>query len=520
LTSDAGNQRTLQDCSKGYHFVSTGQQCLPDIVRLLPLRLLTLSTATKPSHVLLDKRDDTYVQTSPSEPTTLRANLGKDYIVTHVRLNYYSTLRRAIPVSVFDEAGKKVGNGVFKPRHGGQLVINLRQSSGEVPTGSQFRIVIPKAAGVKVKDVALWGGSTMAEASDKTIVWGLAVVVDFANSILEDYTRDETAINNVGELRKDLDLMESHWRWMSKDKHETEWAIERITLSQDFEPNAFGNQWQTFRDELASKLSAKVKIGDYDSNLDGKLDVAWFVLSSKEIDNGETGYWFMIGGMSGHKNVDMFVDGQGFFSTRVSCVGCWNHELAHTSVIGLPDLYGSHSNLGMTSLMSHPWAENSYPGGFLAYELRKLGWMTDYVVFSASRGGAGLCLSPMEDGEYRAALIETGDPNEFFMLEYHKRPESSWGSGWNMDADGILITHIVPTGSNYDGPTPLIRIESADGDLPYGVFPTETDFWYPENPGMPENKFVGKLYDGRELFAVENFFRETTSKICFDVVFF
>jgi hypothetical protein len=290
-----------------------------------------------------------------------------------------------------------------------------------------------------------------------------------------------------------------------------EWAIVRIKLSQSIQPFEFGNSWVQFRDALASKLLAQVKIGDYDSNADGILDHTWFVLASNEIDEGVnvTGYDFAMGGRSVHKNVDMFVDkGRGF-----SCVGCFNHELAHTSAIGLPDLYGNYSNLGDMSIMSYPW--DPPQAGFLAYELVKLGWLKDYVVLSPEENYLYYCLRPMED-EFQAVLIENGDPNEFFMLEYHKRPESGWGSGWSSPFDGILITHIVPTGSNFALP-PLIRIESADGDLQYaGPWPTETDLWYPENPKMQGTMFAGKLYSGEEVFTVGGFSRDGNA-ICFDV---
>jgi M6 family metalloprotease-like protein len=265
---------------------------------------------------------------------------------------------------------------------------------------------------------------------------------------------------------------------------------------------------------LASKLLSKVNIGDYDSNVDGKVDHAWFVLASKGIGD-DPAYGFMVAGRSANNNVDMFVDGQASFAVKDTCIGCFNHEVAHGEVVGLPDLYGSFSNLGQTSLMSHPWGEN--PGGFLAYELLKLGWMTDYVVIAQGTESVQQCLYPMEQ-EFRAVLIETGDLNEFFMLEYHKRPESGWGSGWVSPMDGVLITHIVPSGSNNAGPFPLIRLESADGDLQYSAaWPTETDLWYPENPNMPENEFVGNLYNGAEVVTVGNFFRDGSGAICFDV---
>jgi hypothetical protein len=165
--------------------------------------------------------------------------------------------------------------------------------------------------------------------------------------------------------------------------------------------------------------------------------------------------------------------------------------------------------------MSYPWGSN--PGGFLAVELMELGWID---VLRIDSDTTDVCVSPMEDAStpfsYRAVLIETGDPDEFFMLEYRKRPGSGWGSGWSFDANGILITHILKTGSNSDGPNPYIRIEPADGSLPYGKWPEEADLW--ESDGQI---FDGKLYDGTFAVAVSNFRRETeTTAMCFDVGYF
>jgi M6 family metalloprotease-like protein len=510
-------------CPTGFQWVKIRRQCLPRRVRLLPLRTLGVSPPSRPAHTLLDKRLDTYVTTSASRPTALQANLGRRYTVTKVTIAYQSLSRRTIPVSILDEAGKTVGTGSFLAKRRGTLEITLLKVVGSgqygkrVPVGQNFRVQIPKTVGgaVRVSDVSFVGGSDPSDVpSGGPATLGLAVVVDFPNSLLESYTQDAKAIRNVDDLRKKLDQMESHWSWMSWNSHRVEWAIERIKIDQDFAPNAFDNDWVKFRDELASKLLAKVAISDYDSNGDGILDHAWFVLSNKDAPGGDE-YFFSIGGRSMHKGVDIFVDGQGALAVTDNCIGCFNHEVAHTDAVGRGDIYGDFNNLGSVSIMSYPWGSN--PGGFLAVELMELGWID---VLRIDSDTTDVCVSPMEDAStpfsYRAVLIETGDPDEFFMLEYRKRPGSGWGSGWSLDADGILITHILKTGSNSDGPNPYIRIEPADGSLPYGEWPEEADLW--ESDGQI---FDGKLYDGTFAVAVSNFRRETeTTAMCFDVGYF
>jgi M6 family metalloprotease-like protein len=510
-------------CPKGFRWDTIRRrQCLPNRARLLPLRTLTVSPASKLAHVLLDKRVGTYVATSSSRATSLQVNLGRRYTVTKVKITYQNFAAGTFPVMILDETGKSVGSGSFVPSRLDTLEIPLVKVVGSgaygkrVPVGQTFRVQIPQTVGaaVRVSDVYFVGGSDPSDApSGGPATLGLAVVVDFPTSQLESYTQDATAIRNVDDLRKKLDQMESHWSWMSWDSHRVEWAIERITMDQDYAPNAYGNNWVTFRDELAAKLLAKVRIADYDSNGDGILDHVWFVLASKNATGGD-GFVFSIGGRSMHKGVDMFVDGQGAFAVTDNCIGCFNHKVGHTDAVGRGDIYGDFNNLGSVSIMSYPWGSN--PGGFLAVEHMELGWID---VLRISEDATDVCASTMEDASapfsYRAVLIETGDPDEFFMLEDRKRPASGWGSGWSFDADGILITHILTTGSNSAGPNPYIRIEPADGSLPYGKWPTEADLWQ-----SGDQTFDGTLYDGSAVFAVTNFRREPGATMCFDVRYF
>ena len=481
----------------GYYSDARTGQCLPKIERLLPLRSLALSAATKPRHVLLDKRSDTYLATSPIRRTTLRANLGKDYLVQSVRLSYRNlSSTQKVRVLVYDSNGRQVGAGYFKPRKAGSLVLRLKEpSSGNVPIGGNFNIVIPKSR-VRVSDVSFWGGSTFTEASSRRkISWGLAVVVDFANSKLEDYIADQnsTAIHNVQDIRKRLDLMESHWLWMSRGVHQVEWVIERVTLDQRLAPNAFDNSWITFREAVATKIRNKVRLSDYDSNLDEILDHAWLILAAKNTEP-EGPFWYMVGGRSMHNNVDIFADGQGGLAVNVSCTGCFNHEVAHTKVFDLGDLYGDFSNLGGLSLMSYPWGESpEHRIGLLGFDMMKVGW-SQPLVFNedAVTGGFGIVLKPMEDPDGQAVLLKAGDnDNEYFMLEYRKRV-ASW-----LDIDGIIITHVVASKWNTTGnraEPPLIQVEAADGLLQYNAeWPTANSFWYPENENMPK-AFIGRLY--------------------------
>jgi M6 family metalloprotease-like protein len=505
-------------CPAGYYFEPGTGQCLPEIERLLPLRSLTVSTSTTPSYVLLDKQRHTHLATSPTKSTTLLANLGKDYLVMTIRLSYRNLSTQNVRVLVYDAKGKQVGAGYFKPRKSGTLVLSLKkQSNGRVPTGKLFEIVIPKSR-VRVSEVSFSGGSTVSEvASGKAISWGLAVVVDFANSTLEDYGSDQdpTAINNVQDIRQQLDLMESQWLRMSRGAHQIEWVIERVTLDQDLAPNEFENSWEIFRETVATKILNKVRLEDYDSNADGILDHAWLVLAAKNI-KPEGEFFYLVPGRSMHNNVDIFADIQGDQAPQESCTGCFNHEVAHTDVFKLSDLYGDFSNLGGLSLMSYPWGNKTEQDrmGFLAFDFMKVGW-SQPLFFSATTvsGGVGVILNSMEDSDGQAALLETGVPNEYFMIEYRKRV-AYW-----LDTDGTIITHINENQGDNQKDPPRIRVEPADGVMSYGEWPTATSFWYPENEAMPE-AFIGKLYgEEKGIFRVTDFRRHGENAMSVSIYF-
>jgi hypothetical protein len=172
--------------------------------------------------VLLDKRADTYIATSATAATSLQVDLGKMYTVTKVSFDYENRLSRRILVSVFDQTGKKVGSGSLLPKRRAKLEIPLLRvvASGpygkRIPVGQNFRIQLPKGQGAKLLDLSFHGGSDPVDvsATEVAVTWGLAVVVDFANSNLEDYNATSD-FNNVHALRRTLDRTDSHWRWVS-----------------------------------------------------------------------------------------------------------------------------------------------------------------------------------------------------------------------------------------------------------------------------------------------------------------
>lgn len=346
--------------------------------------------------------------------------------------------------------------------------------------------------------------SNEAPTTSTTNIRGLALVVDFANSKLEDYQDDPQAFNNMHDIRQQLDDMESHWMWMSRGQHQIEWSTDRITLNRDLAPGQYGNSWETFRDVIAEALwlhNPNVA-SKYDSDGDNILDVVWVVASAKaeKADDDISKWFWLIGGRSIHHNVDMFVDAQGSGAVLSRCTGCFNHEVAHTKAVGLPDLYGDYNTLGSLSIMSYPW--DKPPPGLLAWEMMKLEWIIPQRVSDTT---TNITLKPLEQGG--GAVVVQESHSECFMLEYRQRTLNGFFGSSGPNFDGILITHINKNATNWNfAYPPFIRVETADGNLPFRTWPSESDLWYPENDKMPA---LGYESSG---FRVHNFTRTNGGK--------
>jgi hypothetical protein len=294
----------------------------------------------------------------------------------------------------------------------------------------------------------------------------LAVITDFADSRLENW--QGPGINSEAKLRAQLDKMEAHWEWLSHGKEEMTWDILRITLPVPLAPGAF-NGWWEYREAAATLVRQQVDVSRYDANGDGVIDSAWLVASSQDRE-----YDWLIGGASSNGGVNLFVDGQASLSVQVGATGNFNHELGHT--LGLPDLYGPYDTVHYLTLMSDSWPVP--PNDFTAYERSLLGWLKPRTL-DAGRHRVTL----RNAGEhFDAVRIPTGRPNEFFLIEYRKRPDSGFGSSAPYH-DGLAVYHVLENSSQWIDP-PLLKLEAADGHIAPGEAPQFNDFYYPGNPDM------------------------------------
>ena len=343
----------------------------------------------------------------------------------------------------------------------------------------------------------------------------LCVIVDFADTVLEDYSASQLgAVTNQVELRGLLDQMEAHWRWMSVGTEELKWDITRIQLDQDLTPTAFPS-WSAFRDTVVNRAFAQVNVDDYDYDADQKGDAMWaFVATDGQYFDYLTGGASANGGIAGaHDGSAVFVDIQDSLSVRGRHIGNFNHEVGHN--FGLPDLYGTYDNVHYLTLMSSTWG--AVPHGLSAWDRFRLGWLSPSVVTQTT---AGIVLYPAEEN-LQAVLVPTARDKEFFLIEYRKRPASGFGSAMPVAVDGLAIYHVdeFELGSGNNNVLPqLVRLETVDGQIETADAPALTDLWYPENPLMT-NAFRGTPYYADSVgVEVTNISRTVEGGIAFDVI--
>lgn len=355
-------------------------------------------------------------------------------------------------------------------------------------------------------------GPPVCEASDPIkVVRGLCVIADFADKKLENYggVYPSEAVKSEAEIRSILDGMESHWAWMSLNKHHYRWDMVRITLDQEFRPDAFSD-WQEFRGAVVEKAKPMVKLSDYDANLDGVVDSVFIIAACDDEQ-----YDWLMGGRSIVNDFDTFCDGQASESIRKRAIGNFSQVLAYGVINGEQSaIFGDFDNIGYLSLMSDSWA--TPPFGFSSLERFKMGWLKPRVINKTKKG---VLLRPAEEN-MEAVLVYSALPWEYFLIEYRVRPDSGYGSAPGYpDYDGLAIYHVnlywqIETKRR----TPLIRLEKPCISPGYGNSPAATDLWYPGNP------YMRKPFEGRPdynvpqvLFTVDNL-RYTKDGIRFDIL--
>ena len=330
---------------------------------------------------------------------------------------------------------------------------------------------------------------------------GLLVITEFADRELEDWPG--AGMKSIADVSAQLREMEAHWRWLSRSLERIQWDIIRVRLAQSAVAGAFPGGWVQFRETVAGLVRQEVATADYDVNGDGTIDAAWLIVCS-----GEAEFDFLIGGSSVNGWVNMFVDGQASRSVISRATGNFNHELGH--LLGLVDMYGPYDTLHGLTLMSFSWPVP--PHDFAAYERLKLGWLHPRVITATTRD---VWLPPTDDA-MAAVMIPTTRPQEYFLIEYRRRPDSGYGSQ-NPLFNGLAVYHVLEGSSMAQNP-PIVKLEPADGYIRPGGPLDPADFVYPDNPALLRPLVVRSYFgDAPEIFRIENVFSRDDG-LTFDVI--
>ena len=329
---------------------------------------------------------------------------------------------------------------------------------------------------------------------------GLCVIVDFADRHLEDHAG--AGMKSVADVAAQLAEMEAHWDWLSRGLEKMQWDIVRVQLTQEMTDTAFPGWW-AFRDEVVLLTKEQVSLADYDVDSDDVLDTIWAIVA-----NGDTELPYVIGGASQNQGAGIFVDGQASFSVQVGATGNFNHELGHTAG-RLPDLYGPYSTIGDLSLMSSSWPLP--PNDFTAFERTLLGWVDPLVIDETTAD----VVVPNADDHMFAIEIAAPHPDEYFLIEYRKRPDSGYGSSGAFH-DGLAVYHVWRASHQHANP-PLLKLEPADGAILPDSFPQETDFVSPENPALQLPMVLRSYFTARPVFQIDRVSRTADGAIEIDL---
>jgi len=331
---------------------------------------------------------------------------------------------------------------------------------------------------------------------------GLAVIADFSDFRLEDWSG--SGINSVAKLRSQLERMQEHWSFVSRGRERFEWNIIRISLPVARKADAYADGG-AYRDAVANLILKEIDVAKYDRNKDGVVDTAWIVASS-----GDANYPYLVGGASKNGGVNMFVDGQADDSIVAGATGNFNHEAGHT--IGLRDIYGDYGTLGYLTFMDDSWPVP--PQDLSAFERVTLGWSNPEII-RENREGVRLKSAL---NSFDAVKVPTIRDEEYFLIEYRRRPDSGFGSSAPA-YDGLAVYHVLEGSSQRQDP-PLIKFEAADGYIAPNTSPQFNDFLYPGNPDMRAPLAVRSYFDGQNALEIRNVRWGGGDSLAFDVAIF
>lgn len=402
----------------------------------------------------------------------------------------------------------------------------------------QFAVTFPKLGRYRATINAANGSLnfTSAESTpEPELRRGLGVITNFQNRTIADHVG--SGIRTPEDLRTRLDGMEAHWLWLSRGKEKMVWDILEVTLPRDFvitpctsnadclnggtcqtldDEDSEGeviqqcepySSWWDFREAVIAETLAELERrgmdrASYDFDKDGALDAIWSIAADDGIPTSA-----IIGGASvWHQDGRIFVDGQASQSVIGNHVGNFNHEVGHLR--DLPDLYGKFTTVDDITLMADSW--HLPPHDFEAYSRTLLGWAKPQLIEQSSNG---VRLASANDA-HDVVKVPTGVANEYFLIEYRVTPSTGYGSQ-SPALDGLIVYHVLESSDQTQNP-PLLKVESADGMLPFASTADQSDALTPSNT-TAQKPFVATTYAGNEAFRITRVVQNGTT-MTFDVV--
>ncbi|MFO0695949.1 MAG: hypothetical protein U0230_20470 [Polyangiales bacterium] len=329
---------------------------------------------------------------------------------------------------------------------------------------------------------------------------GLCVVVDYADVGLEDYAGP--GMNDLSDVDAQLREMEAHWNWLSRGRESTAWDVVRVQLATTLAGTTFSG-WPAFRDEVVRLTKQQVDVADYDVDSDGVLDGMWAILASQGTIPD-----YAVGGTSQNGGANLFVDVQHSTSIVGHVTGNFNHELAHA--LGIQDLYGTYDTLYDLTVMASSWPLP--PNDFTAYERVRLGWVEPVTLDQTTTG----VVVPSADDHLFAVRVPTARPEEYFLLEYRRRPASGYGSAGSFAYDGLAVLHVFEASTQGTDP-PLVKLEPADGTTAASHAPEVDDLAFPDNPGLLRPFVLRTYFGGDPVFSIDGLHFTTDGALAFDL---
>jgi hypothetical protein len=398
----------------------------------------------------------------------------------------------------------------------------------------QFNVRFPHLGRYRATINASNGSFQVEEVS--SVHRGLAVITNFQNRTIANGT--QAGIKSPADLRTILDQMENHWKWLSRGKEVMKWDILQITLPkpldirpcntnadcssgetcqylQDVEDGRITRSWNQcepfswwgdYRQQVISATLAELNrtgtpMSRYDSDNDGDIDAIWSVAADNGVRTST-----IIGGTSWHQGGHIFVDGQSPQSVPGQYYGNFNHELGHCR--DLPDLYGPYTTVGTITLMAYSWL---LPGNdFDAYCRTKLGWASPRVITNSSWNVQLVSA----DQDLDVVEVPTASAGEYFLIEYRVTPHTGYGSA-APSLNGLIVYHVKADSNQWSNP-PLLKVEPADGVLPFDSTADQTDVLTPTNV-TSQSPFIARTYAGAEVFRITGVRSGPSAAMSFDI---